>query len=152
MPDEIKVRKTKTKIEKEKKKEEKKINKEPKEIKKVETKKLEQKEEGRGRTKISDTKGIGMQPRGFASDSFDILKFVLMTERAIQIIEAQNKLVFIVNRKSKKQDIKKAVENAFNTQVSKIQTSIDQQARKKAYVKFKKPGEAGEIAIRLGII
>ena len=138
--DEIKVRKTKTKIEKEKKKEEKVNPKEKKETREI--KKLEkiQKEEGRGRN------------LGFAPDSFDILKFVLMTERAIQIIEAQNKLVFIVNRKSKKQDIKKAVENAFNTQVSKIQTSIDQQARKKAYVKFKKPGEAGEIAIRLGII
>jgi len=143
MPDEIKVRKTKTKIEKEKKKEEGKVVK--KEINKQEMKKIEkagniEKDEGRGRN------------LGFASDPFDILRFVLMTERAIQIIEAQNKLVFIVSRRAKKKDIKKAVENAFNTQVSKIQTSIDQQARKKAYVKFKKPGEAGEIAIRLGII
>ena len=134
MPDEIKVRKTKTKIEKEKKKEEGKV------VKK-ETKKQDKKTERITEQKIEPVK-----------DPFDTLRFVLMTERAIQIIEAQNKLVFIVNRKSKKQDIKKAVENAFNTQVSKIQTSIDQQARKKAYVKFKKPGEAGEIAIRLGII
>ena len=127
--DEIKVRKTKTKMEKEKK------------VVKEEIKKQDKKAEKITEQKIENVK-----------DPFDTLRFVLMTERAIQIIEAQNKLVFIVDRKSKKEDIKKAVENAFNTQVSKIQTSIDQQARKKAFVKFKKPGEAGEIAIKLGII
>ena len=131
--DEIKIRKTKTKIEREKKKEEK--------VVKKETKKQDKKTERITEQKIEPVK-----------DPFDILRFVLMTERAIQIIESQNKLVFIVNRRAKKKDIKKAVENAFSTQVSSIQTSIDQQARKKAFVKFKKPGEAGEIAIKLGII
>jgi ribosomal protein uL23 len=136
---EIKVRKTRTKVEKEKKKEG-----------KLEKRKIERKEKTAKKKEEKELKKTEM--KGEISDSFNTLRFVLMTERAIQIIEAQNKLVFIVNRKAGKEDIKKAVENAFNTQVSRVQTSIDQQARKKAYVKFKKPGEAGEIAIRLGII
>jgi len=35
------------------------------------------------------------------SDAFDIVKFVLMTEKSIRMVESQNKLVFIVNRSSR---------------------------------------------------
>ncbi len=85
-------------------------------------------------------------------DPFDTIKFVLMSEKAIQLIESQNKLAFIVDRKSDKSDVKAAVENAFESPVSGVQTCIDQKGRKKAFVKFKKEAAAGEIAIRLGII
>jgi large subunit ribosomal protein L23 len=85
-------------------------------------------------------------------DPFDTLKFVLMTEKSIQLIESQNKMVFIVNKKSSKDDIKKAFENAFSAKVGEIKTMIDQKSRKKAFISLKKEGEAGEIAIRLGII
>jgi ribosomal protein L23 len=86
------------------------------------------------------------------ADPFDIIKFVVMTEKAIQLIEGQNKLVLVVERGAEKKDIKKAVESAFSANVSNVQTMIDQLGRKKAFVRFAKPGEAGEIAIKLGII
>jgi ribosomal protein L23 len=54
--------------------------------------------------------------------------------------------------KSDKHGIRKAVEAAFQTHISDVNTMIDQKGRKRAFVKFAKPGEAGEIAIRLGII
>jgi len=85
-------------------------------------------------------------------DPYDILKFVLMTEKAVRMIEAQNKLVFIVDRRSGKNEVKAAVQLAFNSNIADVETMIDQNGRKKAFVKFAKPGEAGEIAIRLGII
>ncbi len=85
-------------------------------------------------------------------DAFKSLSFVLMTEKAIQLIETQNKLAFVVRRSSTKSDIKKSIEHVFQTPVSKVNTVVDQKGRKKAFVKFEKPGEAGEIAIRLGII
>jgi ribosomal protein L23 len=85
-------------------------------------------------------------------DPFRTLKFVLMTEKAIRMIELQNKLVFIVNMKSDKKQVKAAVEAAFQTPVNSVKTMIDQKGRKKAFIKFKEPGQAGEIAIRLGII
>ncbi|MFH0832686.1 MAG: 50S ribosomal protein L23 [Candidatus Aenigmatarchaeota archaeon] len=85
-------------------------------------------------------------------DAFDVLKFVLMTEKAIQTIEKQNKLIFIVNRKSCKSEIKVAAEAAFKSPVAGVQTIIDQKGRKKAAIRFKDPGAAGDIAIRLGII
>ncbi len=85
-------------------------------------------------------------------DPFGTLRFVLMTEKAVQMIETQNKLVFIVNRRSDKKEIKQAIEQAFQSNVKHVNTMIDQSGRKKAFVKFKEPGQAGEIAIRLGII
>jgi len=86
------------------------------------------------------------------ADPYEVLKFVLMTEKSVRMIEAQNKLVFIVSRKADRKEIKSAAESAFNSKVADVETLIDQRGRKKAFVKFEKPGEAGEIAIRLGII
>lgn len=85
-------------------------------------------------------------------DPFDVLRFVLMTEKSIQLIESQNKLVFIVDRRKDKTEIKRAIESAFQSKVQKVNTMIDQLGRKKAFVKFRESGQAGEIAIRLGII
>lgn len=82
----------------------------------------------------------------------DVLRFVLMTEKAVQLIEAQNKLVFIVERKATKTQIMKAAEQSFGSKISRVTTAIDKHGRKKAFIKFAKEGEAGEIAIRLGII
>ena len=93
-----------------------------------------------------------IKPETTQADPFDIIKFVVMTEKAIQLIEGQNKLVLVVERGAEKKDIKKAVESAFSANVSNVQTMIDQLGRKKAFVRFAKPGEAGEIAIKLGII
>ncbi len=83
---------------------------------------------------------------------FETLRFVLMTEKCVRLIEAQNKLVFIVRRTSRKVAIKKAVENAFQSPVNEITTFIDQRGRKRAFVKFATDGAAGDIAIRLGIL
>lgn len=85
-------------------------------------------------------------------DPYDILKFVLMTEKSVRQIELENKLVFIVDRSSDKGEIKAAANLAFNSPISEVRTVIDQAGRKKAFVKFEQEGAAGEIAIRLGII
>ena len=87
-----------------------------------------------------------------AEEPFTILKFVLMTEKAIQLIEKENKLVFIVDRKCSKDDVKRAAESAFQASVYDVETMIDQKSRKKAFIRFKEPGVAGDIAMRLGII
>ncbi len=85
-------------------------------------------------------------------DPFETIQFVLMTEKCVRLIEAQNKLVFVVRRQARKKQIKKAVENAFQSPVSGVTTLIDQKGRKRAFVKFSQSGAAGDIAVRLGII
>lgn len=99
-------------------------------------------------------KGIKKEKKEFPviEYPFKIVKHVMMTEKAIRMIETQNKLVFIVDKRSRKQEIKDAIESVFQTSVASIQTVIDQKGRKKAFVRFKEPEAAGEIAMRLGII
>ncbi|MBI2172663.1 MAG: 50S ribosomal protein L23 [Candidatus Aenigmarchaeota archaeon] len=88
----------------------------------------------------------------FDGQPYETIKFVLMTEKAVRFIETQNRLIFVVDRKAGKDEIKGAVQAAFQSKVSDVNVLIDQKGRKRAFVKFEKPGEAGEIAIRLGII
>lgn len=91
-------------------------------------------------------------PKKMNKDPFDILNYVLMTEKSVQLIESQNKLVFVINKKFSKKDVKDAAENAFQTKVNSVRVLHDQKGRKKAFIKFDKEGIAGDIAIRLGII
>ncbi len=86
------------------------------------------------------------------ANAFSTIKFVLMTEKSVRAVEGQNKLVFITRRDARRDEIKKAVEAAFGSPVSKVRTMIDQDGRKKAFVKFRNEGAAGDIAIKLGII
>ncbi|MBI4014517.1 MAG: 50S ribosomal protein L23 [Candidatus Aenigmarchaeota archaeon] len=83
---------------------------------------------------------------------FTSIKFVLMTEKSVQGIEAQNRMVFIVDRKATKGSIAKEITATFNTPVKSVRTMFDQEGRKRAFVAFKNAGAAGEVAIKLGVI
>ena len=85
-------------------------------------------------------------------DPFKVIRFVLMTEKAIQSIEIENKLSFIVYRESNKRAIKNSVESAFQSEIVNVKVLNDQKGRKKAIVKFKEEGAAGDIAMRLGML
>ncbi len=85
-------------------------------------------------------------------DPFKILKYPHMTEKSIGLVERENKLVFIVDRRYKKNEIKQAVEEAFNVKIESINTLITRSGDKKAFVKLKPEYQAADIAVRLGII
>ena len=85
-------------------------------------------------------------------DPFKIIKYPLLTEKAVGLIEAQNKIVFIVDRSATKKQIAKAVEKLFEVKVEEVRTLIDRKGRKKAYVKLSKEYKASDIATRLGMI
>ena len=85
-------------------------------------------------------------------DPWSILLHPLLTEKAIGKIEAENKLIFIVKRKSNKKQIKWAAEKAFNVKVDYVKTLIDRKGRKKAWIKLSKEYSAGDIATRLGML
>ncbi len=85
-------------------------------------------------------------------NEWEILSHPLMTEKSIGLIEKENKLVFIVNVRSNKVDIKSAVEKAFDSKVDTVTTAITRKGQKKAYVKLAKDFSASEIATRLGML
>ncbi|HIP84647.1 MAG TPA: 50S ribosomal protein L23 [Methanothermococcus okinawensis] len=84
-------------------------------------------------------------------DVFDIIKMPVISEKAMRLIEEENKLVFYVDKRATKRDIKRAVEELFNVEVSKVNVLITPKGEKKAYVKLKDEYDAGEIAANLGI-
>ncbi|AIU69756.1 50S ribosomal protein L23 [Thermococcus eurythermalis] len=84
-------------------------------------------------------------------DPYKVIIRPLVTEKAVSLIEKENKLTFIVDRKATKQDIKRAVEEMFNVKVEKVNTLITMKGEKKAYVKLKPEYDASEVAARLGL-
>ncbi len=82
----------------------------------------------------------------------EILFYPLITEKAVGMIESQNKLGFVVKETASRQEIKKAVEDRFEVKVTGINLIRDRKGRKKAFVKLDKKFKAGDIAIKLGVI
>jgi large subunit ribosomal protein L23 len=54
---------------------------------------------------------------------YDIIKKPCLTEKGNHLQETQGKVIFEVNPKANKIEIKKAVESLFNVSVSKVATS-----------------------------
>lgn len=85
-------------------------------------------------------------------DSYKIIKYPLATEKAVRLMESQNKLIFIVDLKSNKSQIKNAIEQMFNVKITKINTLVTSDGKKKAYVKLSAQTPAIDIATQLGLM
>lgn len=66
-------------------------------------------------------------------------------------IEDNNTLVFIVDIKANKHQIKQAVKKLYEIEVAKVNTLI-YRGRKKAYVKLASDHDALDVANKIGII
>ncbi len=82
---------------------------------------------------------------------YKIIKRPLITEKTFDLIEKENKLVFIVNRQANKNQIKRAIEKLHNVKVKKVNTMITPKGEKKAFIKLHPEYSAQDIAIDLGI-
>lgn len=82
---------------------------------------------------------------------YKIIKRPLITEKTFDLIERENKLVFIVKRQANKNQIKRAIEKLHNVKVIKVNTIITPKGEKKAFVKLHPEYSAQDIAIDLGI-
>ena len=82
----------------------------------------------------------------------EIVLYPLVTEKAVNLIEAENKITFIVADKADKPSIKKVVETAYSVKVAKINIIRDRKGRKKAIVKLKKEFKAQDLATKLKVL
>jgi large subunit ribosomal protein L23 len=85
-------------------------------------------------------------------DPFKILIHPHVTEKSVALIDRENKIVFIVNRKANKKQIKDAMEKLFEVKVDKINTEITFKGEKKAIIKLKPEFRALDVATKLGMI
>ncbi|HLC79041.1 MAG TPA: 50S ribosomal protein L23 [archaeon] len=82
----------------------------------------------------------------------EILKHPLVTEKAVNMIEAENKISFIVNGNATKPLVRKAVESLYKVKVKKVNIVRDMKARKRAIVTLDKSFKAGDVATKMGVI
>lgn len=75
-----------------------------------------------------------------------------VSEKTMRLIEKENKLVFVVDRKANKPTIKEAIEKLYDVKVAEINTEITSKGLKKAYVKLKTEYKASDIATKIGVI
>lgn len=82
----------------------------------------------------------------------NILKHPLVTEKAVNMIEAENKLTFVVDTSATKPLVRKAVEGLYKVKVRGVNIVRDMKARKRAIVTLDKAFKAADVATKLGVI
>ena len=81
-----------------------------------------------------------------------IIKYPLTTESSMKLIEDSNTLVFIVDIKANKRQIKQAVKDLYQIECDKVNTLITPRGLKKSYVRLSKDFDALDVANRVGVI
>lgn len=75
----------------------------------------------------------------------------ITSEKAVRMIDLDNVLLFEIPRQSRKDEIKREVEQSFKVKVEKVRTLI-RNNKKFAYVKLNKSNLAIDVATKLGMI
>ena len=84
-------------------------------------------------------------------DSYDILIKPHVTEKTMNLIDFNNEITFVVNRKANKGQIKRAFEDLYEEKVARVNTHITPKGIKVAYIKLVEEEMAEEIAVKLGV-
>ncbi|KAJ3297934.1 60S ribosomal protein L25 [Borealophlyctis nickersoniae] len=91
-------------------------------------------------------------PRKPQLDAFKVVQYPLNTESAMKKIEENNTLVFIVDVKSNKRQIKEAVKRLYDVDAARVNTLIRPDGLKKAYVRLAADVDALDVANKIGFI
>ena len=75
----------------------------------------------------------------------------ISTEKTVRIIEIENTIVFEVDKRANKEEIKKEIEKIFNVKVESLRTYINKN-KKFAYVRLDKKNPAIDLATKLGMM
>ena len=75
----------------------------------------------------------------------------ITTEKAVRLIELNNTLVFEVDKRKSKPEIKAEIEDMFKVKVDSI-NSLIRKNKKNVYVKLNSKNPAIDVATKLGLI
>jgi ribosomal protein uL23 len=93
-----------------------------------------------------------MKGKKTKTDLFRVIKYPLSTEKAIRLVEAENKLIFIVDKNATKTDVKQAFEKMYSVKVVSVNMFNSNKGLKKAYVRLSGETPAIDLATKLGLI
>jgi large subunit ribosomal protein L23 len=77
---------------------------------------------------------------------------VHFSEKASILMDKENVITLIVDRRASKHDIKRVFEDVFQVKVVEVRTLITSRGEKKAYVKLAPEFKARDVATRLGVV
>ena len=75
----------------------------------------------------------------------------ITTEKAVKILEKENTIIFCVDKRMRRQEIKKQIEDLWKVKVERINT-LNKGNKKYAYAKLSKENPAIDLATKLGMI
>jgi large subunit ribosomal protein L23 len=81
----------------------------------------------------------------------NVIEHPLVTEKAMNEMDFQNKLVFVVHVDATKPEIRDAVEGRYEVTVTGVNTQVTSKGKKKATVALSDEDDAQEIASRIGV-
>ncbi|MGC8629107.1 MAG: 50S ribosomal protein L23 [Candidatus Micrarchaeia archaeon] len=81
-----------------------------------------------------------------------ILMYPLATEKAINAIDRENVITYVVAMSATAKQVKEEFEKTFNVKVKKVNVEIDPKNNKKAYIKLGKEFKASDIALKLKLV
>ncbi len=79
------------------------------------------------------------------------VKYPYVTEKAVDKMDFQNKMQFIVDIDAAKPEIAEAIEEQFDVTIRNVTTMVTPQGEKKATVQLSEDEDAQEIASRIGV-
>ena len=85
------------------------------------------------------------------TDPIDVIKHPHVTEKAMDKMDFENALQFIVSLDATKDDVSDAVEQQFEVTVENVNTQVTMNGTKKAEVTLSADDDAEEVASRIGV-
>ncbi|GGL50627.1 50S ribosomal protein L23 [Halocalculus aciditolerans] len=81
----------------------------------------------------------------------DVIDYPLVTEKAMNDMDFDNKLQFIVDIDAHKPDVRDAVSEQYDVTVTDVNTMITMKGEKKAIVTLSEEDDAQDVASRIGV-
>ena len=83
--------------------------------------------------------------------SANVIRHPLVTEKAMDEMDFENKLQFVVSTDASKRDVADAIESQFDVVVEAVRTQMTPKGTKKATVTLNEDDDAQEVASRIGV-
>ena len=83
--------------------------------------------------------------------TWDVIKYPHVTEKAMNDMDFQNKLQFVVDDSAGKPEVAEAVESQYDVTVVGVNTQNTMDGNKKAVVRLSEDDDAQEVASRIGV-
>lgn len=81
-----------------------------------------------------------------------MIEYPMLSEKAVNMIEKENKMVFIVKKEATKKQIKEEFEKTYGVKVAEVNTVLGIKGKKKAFIRLKPEFKAMDLATKLKLI